>query len=50
MGKHDARGHALHISKRLKFKEPAPALSETPATHNAPQEPKPGTTAKNQYR
>lgn len=50
MGKHDKQGHQLHITKRLKFKEPTPALSETPKTHNAPQEPKPGINAKNQYR
>jgi hypothetical protein len=50
MGKHDDRGHQLHISKNMKFKQPRPSLPMSPKTLHAPQEPKPGTTAHNQFR
>lgn len=50
MGKHDELGHALHIPKARKFKQQPPATAPLEQQIAAPQEPKPGSQAKNQFR
>jgi hypothetical protein len=50
MGKRDTASHKLHIPKQLKFKQLAPSVPNNAATAHAPQEPKVGTSDKNQYR
>lgn len=49
MGRHDARAHYLHIPKAQKFKQQAPAMG-THGQQSAPQKPKQGTTAQNQFK
>jgi hypothetical protein len=48
MGKHDAYGHTLHISKKQRFNQPKPPNTNQKST--APQLPAPGTNAYNQFR
>jgi hypothetical protein len=50
MGRHDTRAHNLHISKQLKFRQLLPVSAPPETQLQAPQEPKPGTNAHNQYR
>lgn len=50
MGKHDDIGHQVHISKKVKFKQPKPSLPNNQKTLRAPQEPRPGTQSYNQFR
>ena len=50
MGKHDVRGHQLHISKHQKFNQPKPGSTEVSAIQRAPQAPRQGTTAQNHFK
>jgi len=50
MGKHDELSHQLHISKKMKFQQAKPNVPNDPKTLTAPQNPQPGTQARNQYR
>lgn len=47
MGKHDARSHQLHISKKQKFVQPKPPEE---IVQVFPGKPLIGTNAKNQFR
>lgn len=49
MGKHDDESHRFHISKKMKFAQPKPAVP-TNISPGAPQLPDIGTNARNQFR
>lgn len=50
MGRHDYRSHKLHVTKQQKFRITRPGGVEQNEIQRAPQAPRQGTSAQNQFK